>query len=118
MTNRRSDAGGAPVFASHSYEFDAADRRNKATRGDGTWWSYSYNDLNQYTTVALSGRNFDVIGRTSDEDSIEVNGTYLDLQDLTSSLYQFRGAVSSSGSSGKYENVYAGKIRANRPIKE
>ena len=49
MTNRRSDAMGAPVFSSHTYTFDAANRRELAQREDGTQWDYDYNDRSEVT---------------------------------------------------------------------
>ena len=51
MTNRRSDATGAPVFASHTYTFDSADRRDTATREDTTYWDYDYADRGQVTAA-------------------------------------------------------------------
>jgi len=49
MTNRRNSSG--PVFASHNYTFDDADRRETATREDATYWDYEYTERGQVTAA-------------------------------------------------------------------
>jgi RHS repeat-associated protein len=42
--------GSAPV-TSHSYQYDALNRRTQATLEDGSWWQYGYDDRDELTSA-------------------------------------------------------------------
>ncbi|MCB1237765.1 MAG: RHS repeat-associated core domain-containing protein, partial [Verrucomicrobiae bacterium] len=44
--------GGGQTVTSHAYTYDAAHRRTRADREDGSFWQYGYNDRNEVTAAA------------------------------------------------------------------
>lgn len=82
-------AGGA-VLSRHGYTYDGAGRRTRATREDGSYWTYGYNDRGELTSgkkhlsggTLLAGQQFeygydDIGNRTSAKSGGDSSGANL-----------------------------------------
>ena len=123
--------GAGPVLSSHDYDYDAAHRRYKATRENGDYWSYGYNDRNEVTggskhhsdTILYEGMGygygFDAIGNRKTS-TVAYEGASLTTTYTPNALNQY-ASIASPGSfvvSGRAETAAAVSVNTTAATRQ